>query len=45
MTEIQLCILIRLVSNKYIPQEVLGKIKDKSMPKNMFRIKDDDSTM
>ena len=43
MTEIQLCILIRLVSNKYIPQEVLGKIKDKS--KNMFRIKDDDSTM
>ena len=28
---------------EYIPQEVLGKIKDKSVTHNIFRIQDDDS--
>ena len=30
---------------EYIPQEVLNKIKDKSITHNIFRIQDDDSTM
>ena len=30
---------------EYIPQEVLNKIKDKSITQNLFRIKSDDSTV
>ena len=30
---------------EYIPQEVLSKIKDKSITHNIFRILDDDSIM
>ena len=30
---------------EYIPQEVLSKIKDKSITQNIFRIQDDDSVM
>ena len=30
---------------EYIPQEVLNKIKDKSITHNIFRIQDDDSVM
>ena len=30
---------------EYIPQEVLGKIKNKPSPHNIFRIQDDDSIM
>ena len=30
---------------EYIPQEVLSKIKDKSITHNIFRIQDDDSIM
>ena len=30
---------------EYIPQEVLNKIKDKSITQNIFRIQDDDSIM
>ena len=30
---------------EYIPQEVLNKIRDKSIPHNIFRIEDNESTM
>ena len=30
---------------EYIPQEVLSKIKDKSITQNIFRIQDDDSVI
>ena len=43
LTKIQLCTLILLESN--IPQEVLSKIKDKSITYNIFRIQDDGSIM
>ena len=31
--------------NEYIPQEVLNKIKDKSITHNIFRVQNDDSIM
>ena len=33
------------VGTEYIPQEVLNKIKDKSITHNIFRIQDDGSIM
>ena len=42
LTEIQLYTLILL---EYIPQEVLNKIKDKSITDNIFRIQDNASNM
>ena len=44
LREIQLCILI-LFETEYIPQEVLNKIKDKSITHYIFRIQEDDSIM
>ena len=44
LTEIQLYILI-LLNFEYIPQEILNKIKGKSIPHNIFRIQDNDFIM
>ena len=42
LTEILLC-TINSIGIEYIPNEVLSKIKDKSITHNIFRIYDDDS--
>ena len=44
LMKIQLCTFDSF-GTEYIPQEVLSKIKEKSISNNLFRIQDDDSVM